>query len=100
MLTSKTLNVRLNTLQDLGLFHTVDGRLELALRRMGKDVSDVETFLQEVVEERYMFSWLGLYHSTHRILLCSGEGLVLKRGISGYHLGGRESKWWVKVSPQ
>ncbi|KAF9517980.1 hypothetical protein BS47DRAFT_1290225 [Hydnum rufescens UP504] len=81
LLTNKTLNVRLNTLKNLGLFHTVDGRLEFALQRIGKDATDVETFLQEVVEDR-------------------GEGLVLKRGISGYHLAARESRWWVKVKPE
>lgn len=26
-----------------------------------------------------------------------GEGLVLKNPNSAYYLGGRDSKWWVKV---
>jgi hypothetical protein len=100
LLTNKTLNVRLNTLKNLGLFHTVDGRLEFALQRIGKNATDVETFLQEVVEDRWATarpSPVWVIFPCSWTLVIRGEGLVLKRGISGYHLASRESRWWVKV---
>ncbi|KAF8325377.1 ATP dependent DNA ligase domain-containing protein, partial [Cantharellus anzutake] len=81
LLTRKTLNVRLQTLKNLGLFKEVPGRLEFVTQRVGKTAEDVESFLEDIVEER-------------------GEGLVLKRSQSAYSLGGREGKWWAKVKPE
>ncbi|KAF8315325.1 ATP-dependent DNA ligase [Clavulina sp. PMI_390] len=90
ILTERTLAVRLGALKDeitgpngkrTRLFREIPGRLEFALQRIGKTQKDVEAFLQEVVEER-------------------GEGLVLKRHLSPYVLGGRDNTQWVKVKPE
>lgn len=63
ILTNRTLGVRLGVLKEeidgpngqrFKLFRDVPGRLEFALQKPGFDINDVEQFLQEVVEERYL----------------------------------------------
>ena len=87
VLTGETLTERVKVLKskipglaehNISFFKEIPGRFEFALQRPGKTVKDVEAFLEEVVEAR-------------------GEGLVLKKHRSGYVLGGREARWWVKV---
>ncbi len=71
------------------------------MQRVGKTAEDVEFFLQEIIEERYSVSYCpfdALWLTPDPYASCRGEGLVLKRGRSAYSLGGREGKWWAKVS--
>ena len=63
ILTNNTLSVRLGVLKNdmvglngehFKLFREVPGRLEFALQKPGYNAQDVEQFLTEVVEERYV----------------------------------------------
>lgn len=54
MLSGLAARQRLHVLKGLGLFTEIPGRFEFALSKTGRNAADVENFLKEVVESRWV----------------------------------------------